>query len=64
MEVDTNGADAKENNEVAANTDSRRQSLGPESAAKRLKLEPKASTPAAPKPALSRSFSHLSASSC
>lgn len=54
MEVDTSATDAKENSEVAANTDGNQQALAPQSAAKRMKLEPKASTPAAPKPAMSR----------
>ncbi len=54
MQVDAKEGDAKENVEAAANVDSSRQPLAPQSAAKRMKLEPKAGTPAASKPPISR----------
>ena len=52
--MDTDGGEAKENVEAAANVGSDQQPLGQQSAAKRIKLEPKAGTPAAAKPPLSR----------
>ena len=54
MEVETDAAEAKENMEAAANVDTTRQPLAPQSAAKRMKLEPNAGTPAASSNAVSR----------
>ncbi|KAK9861072.1 hypothetical protein WJX84_010968 [Apatococcus fuscideae] len=54
MEVETDAAEAKENMEAAANVDTTRQPLAPQSAAKRMKLEPSAGTPAASSNAVSR----------